>query len=123
MKLILRIILIAGIGFFASAMTDWWALVPVTFLISFFLYGNNFATFLSGFLGGGLLWMGYSWKIDTETSQIMSEKITLLLTLSDSLFVILIAGAIGALLGGFSAVSGNSLRLIFVKKKKSGLYH
>lgn len=123
MKLIIRILLIAGIGFFASTMTDWWALVPVTFLISFFLYGNNFAVFLSGFLGGGLLWMIYSWKLDTETSQIMSQKITPILTLNEPIIVILIAGALGALLGGFSALSGNNLRLIFVKKKKSGLYH
>ncbi len=123
MKLIIRIILIAAIGFFASSMIDWWILVPVAFLVSFFLYGNNFSSFLSGFLGGGLLWMGYAWKIDVETGQIMSKQITPLLTLSEPMVVIIITGVIGALLGGLGSLSGNNLRLIFVKKKKSGLYH
>lgn len=123
MKLIIRIILIAIIGFFASSMISWWVLVPVAFLISFFVYGNNFASFLSGFLGGGLLWMGYAWKLDVESSQIMSEQITSILNFSDPMILIIITGVIGAFLGGFGALSGNNLRLIFVKKKKSGLYH
>lgn len=123
MKLIIRIILIAIVGFFASSMIGWWVLIPVAFLISFFLYGNNFASFLSGFLGGGLLWMGYAWKIDTETNQIMSNQMASILTLSDPIFLVLITGVIGALIGGFGSLSGNNFRLIFVKKKKSGLYH
>ena len=123
MKLIIRIILIALVGFFASSMIGWWALIPVAFLISFFLYGNNFASFLSGFLGGGLLWMGYAWKIDTETNQIMSNQLVSILTLSDPILLVLVTGVIGALIGGLGSLSGNNLRLIFVKKKKSGLYH
>ncbi|MEL6562004.1 MAG: hypothetical protein AAFQ94_27705 [Bacteroidota bacterium] len=123
MKLIIRIILIAFVGFFASSMIGWWVLIPVAFLISFFLYGNNFASFLSGFLGGGLLWMGYAWKIDTETNQIMSNQLASILTLSDPILLVLVTGVIGALIGGLGSLSGNNLRLIFVKKKKSGLYH
>lgn len=123
MKLIIRIILIALVGFFASSMIGWWVLIPVAFLISFFLYGNNFASFLSGFLGGGLLWMGYAWKIDTETNQIMSNQLASILTLSDPILLVLVTGVIGALIGGLGSLSGNNFRLIFVKKKKSGLYH
>jgi len=123
MKLIIRIILIAGLGFFASTMISWWVIVLIAIVVSFFLYGNNFASFLSGFLGGGLLWMGYAWKIDVETSQIMSKQITSILNFSEPMFLIIITGIIGALLGGLGALTGNTLRQIFVKKKKSGLYH
>ena len=123
MKLIFRIILIAGIGFFASNMLGWWAITIVAFLIAFFLYGNNFPSFLSGFLGAGLLWMGYAWIIDAETNQIMSNQMGQLLQNVEPIILIIITGVTGALLGGFGAVTGNSFRLIFVKKKKSGLYH
>ena len=67
--------------------------------------------------------MGYAWKIDTETNQIMSNQLASILTLSDPILLVLVTGVIGALIGGLGSLSGNNLRLIFVKKKKSGLYH
>lgn len=115
--------MIAGLGFFASNMLGWWSIAVVAFLIAFFLHGNNFPSFLSGFLGAGLLWMGYAWMIDAETNQIMSKQIAPLLQNLEPIVLIIVTGVVGALLGGFGAVTGNSLRLIFVKKKKSGLYH
>ena len=123
MKLIFRIILIAGIGFFASNMLGWWSIAVIAFVIAFLLYGNNFASFLSGFLGAGLLWMGYAWMLDVETNQIMSQQMASVLQQSEPIILVIATGVIGALLGGFGAVTGNSARLIFIKKRKSGLYH
>ncbi len=128
MKLIIRIILIAGIGFFASLLLNWWIIAVVSFLVAFFIHGNNFASFLSGFLGAGLLWMAYAWKIDTETSSIMSEQMVSLMSAitlgyKEGIILVIYTGLIGGLVGGFSALTGNTLRSIFVKKKKVSLYH
>lgn len=124
MRLILRIILLAGISFFASSVMPWWNIVLVGFLIAALIPGNAFGCFVSGFLGGGILWLGYAWKVDTETDSIMSTKIVELIPMINDVTSLLILSAIiGGIAAGFGMLAGNSFRRIFQKKKTSGLYH
>ncbi len=92
------------------------------FLVGFLIPGNGFLAFNAGFLGGGLVWLGLSFRLDVETNSILSEKIVQLFPFSDATLLLIVAGLIGALIGGFSILSGNSLRSIFLKKKQSSLY-
>ena len=61
------------------------------------LHGNGFNVFISGFLGGGLVWLVYAWYIDTKTNSILSAKVVELFPFEDKIFLVIAAGVIGAL--------------------------
>ena len=123
MKLIFRIILIGVLSYFLSLYAPWWVIIMISFLIGFTMYGNSFNVFISGFLGGGILWIGYAWFLDITTNSILSEKIVKLFPIDDPFLLIIAAGLIGGFSAGFGALSGNSFRLMFTKKKKKGFYN
>ncbi len=124
MYLILRIILLIGVGYFSSTIMPWWNIVLLSFLIGFIFFGNGFSSFVSGFIGGGLLWLGYAWKVDIETNHIMSRKIVNLLPMvNDITYLLILTAGLGGIVAGFGMVTGNSFRQIFSNKKKTkGLY-
>jgi hypothetical protein len=122
MKFIFRLILIAVLGYFLPFYLPWWILFVVAFSVGALIPGNGFNVFNAGFLGGGLVWMGLSFKIDMETNSILSEKMVELFPIADATFLLIAAGIIGALVGGFGAITGNSLRQIFMKKPKPSFY-
>ncbi len=124
MKLILRLILVVVIAYFASTIFPWWIIILTGFLIGFILPGNGFSLFLSGFIGGGLLWLGYAWKTDIETDQIVSSKIVSLIPMiNDITYLLILTGVIGGVSAGLGMLTGNSFRKIFMRKKTSGMYH
>ena len=122
MVFILRLVLIAISCFGLGYIMPWWSIVVCTFVISFFLPGNSFNAFLSGFLGIGLVWMVMAWKFDMESGSNMSTKIIDLFPIDDHILLIVVTGLIGAIVGGFSAVTGNTFRQLFIKKKKQSFY-
>ena len=75
-----------------------------------------------GFLGGGLLWMTYAWLIDVQTESILSEKIVKLFPFDDPIFLLVLTGLLGAIAGALGALSGNSFRQLFMKKKQKSFY-
>ena len=122
MKLIARIILIIILSYLLSLYFPWWVLMVVSFVVGFAIPGNGINLFIAGFLGGGLLWMSYAWYIDIKTESILSNKIVELFPFSDSIFLLIITGVIGALAGAFGALSGGSFRQLFMKKKQKSFY-
>jgi hypothetical protein len=123
MKFILRIILISVICYFTANLLPWWSIAIVAAAVSFLLPGNGFNVWLSGFLGVGLLWMAMAWKVDTESASIMSEKILELFPIDELGLLVIATGAIGGLVGAFSALTGNLFRKMFMKKKKTSYYN
>ncbi|XOV94293.1 MAG: hypothetical protein ACFHWX_06230 [Bacteroidota bacterium] len=122
MKLISKIILIATLTYFSGFILPWWTVMVVSFIICFLIEGSGVGSFVSGFLGGGLVWLAYSWYIDVKTQSIMSSKIIELFPFDDQIMLVLIAGLVGAFAGGISGVAGNSFKLIFKKKKAKSFY-
>ena len=122
MKFILRLLIILILGYFAPFFPPWWPILVIGFATGVLLPGNGFNLFNAGFLGGGLVWLGLSFKIDLETEGILSEKIVQLFPFSDPTLLLIAAGLIGALCGGLSALSGNSFRKIFMKRPQKSLY-
>lgn len=108
--------------FVLSFYLPWWIIVIVSFLAGFLLYGSGFSVFLSGFLGGGILWLGYAWVLDVKTNAILSEKIVKLFPFSDPFYLIILSGFIGAMMSGLGGLTGNSFRWIFMKKKSKSFY-
>ncbi|MFY0652733.1 MAG: hypothetical protein JXQ96_11895 [Cyclobacteriaceae bacterium] len=123
MIFILRLILIAFACYLAGILMPWWSVILCSIIISFFLPGHSFNAFLSGFLGVGLLWMVMAWKFDMEAGSNMSSKMTEIFKLDDPIYLIIVTGVIGAILGGFSALTGNTFRQVFIKKKKVSFYN
>ncbi|MBV6646558.1 MAG: hypothetical protein KI790_13970, partial [Cyclobacteriaceae bacterium] len=78
--------------------------------------------FITGFLGAGIVWLGLSFKLDLDSSAVLSEKIVMLFPFSDATYLIIASGVVGALCGGLGAITGNSFRQIFIKKKGRGFY-
>lgn len=122
MKVVLRILLIGTLAYFAPFVLPWWSLAILAALVGFLIPGHGFNSFISGFLGGGATWLFLAWKIDTETHSVMSTKMVQLFPLSDPIYLVIVSGVIGGLVAGFGAVTGTSFRQIFMKKKSRSLY-
>lgn len=122
MKLILRLLLLAALLWFVSPYLPWWWLLVASFICGALLPGNHFPVFISGFLAAGLVWMSAAWYLDWKNQSALSSRVVQLFPLDDPLQLVLITGLIGALGGGLGAVTGNSFRQIFMKKKTKSLY-
>lgn len=69
------------------------------------------AAFLSGFLGIFILWAVLAFWIDVKNQSILSEKMAQLFPLGgSSALMIIVTAFVGALVGGFAAMAGSSLR-------------
>lgn len=123
MKFIARIILIGTLSYFAAAFFPWWGIAIIAGVVSFLIPGHGFNVFISGFLGIGLLWMGFAWKIDIETNAIMSSKIIELFPINDITLLVIATGVIGGMVGAFGALTGSSFRHIFMKKRNKSYYN
>ena len=122
MKLIIRIIAIGALTYFASPFGDWWVSMVVSFLICFLMPSNGLIAFIGGFLGVGLVWLGYSWSLDVQNESVFSTKIAEVMKMGEPLMLILISGAIGGIAGGFAAMTGSSFRKLFAKKQNKSFY-
>lgn len=122
MIFLFRLILISVFSYAIALFAPWWSAILCAATIAFFLPGNNFNAFLSGFMGVGLVWMVMSWKVDIETGSIMSLKIVNLLPVDDGNMLIIIAAIIGGFSGALGAFTGNSFRQLFIKKKEKSFY-
>lgn len=122
MIFIFRLILISTLTYLFGLITPWWSVMLAAAIIAFLMPGNNFNTFLSGFMGAGLIWMVLAWKVDIETNSIMSNKMIELLPIDDINMLIIVTAIIGGLAGALGAFTGNSFRQIFVKKKEKSFY-
>ncbi len=122
MKFFLRLVLI-GLGcYYLPTFMPWWSIFIISALVGYLIPGNGFNLFNAGFLGGGIVWLTMSFVLDAKTNSILTDKIIQLFPFNDKIYLILITALIGALSAGFGALTGNSFRQIFLKKKTKSLY-
>ena len=111
MRFILSILLIAALSFLAGLILPWWSIAIVAFIVGLLLPQSIGLGFLSGFLGIFILWFILALWIDIKNESILSHKIAQLFPLGgSSIAIIIVTALIGGLVGGFAAMSGNSLR-------------
>lgn len=123
MKLLLRIVIISILAYSLPYYLPWWSLAIVSALVGFMIPGSGLNAFISGFLGGGVVWLFLSWQSDAATASIMSEKIVQLFPFKDATYLIILSGIIGAIVAGLSCLTGASFRDLFIKKKKRSFYN
>ncbi|MEL6672580.1 MAG: hypothetical protein AAFR61_10325 [Bacteroidota bacterium] len=126
MRFLLRILLIAGLGFLGLQFYDYWILVVVAFAVGLLMsqrrkrrmFGKNppaARAFLAGFLAIALLWGIWVFMIDGANAHTLSPKIFQLLTSMaeapsySSWAMISLTALLGGLLGGLGAMTGNLL--------------
>jgi Na+-translocating ferredoxin:NAD+ oxidoreductase RnfD subunit len=122
MKFVARLILIALLSYLIPFYAPWWIVLVIGLVIGLLLPGNGWNLFNAGFLGAGLVWLGYALKLDYDTQSIMTNKILELVGIADPLILLLGSGLIGGLSAGLGALTGSSFRMIFIKKKQTSLY-
>ena len=114
MKLLVSIILIAAISFAACLYLPWWLITVAGFVVAAVIPQKPILSFLSGFLGGFLLWAGMSWWLSAANEHLFAHKISLLIIKTDSPFLLIaVTGLIGGLAAGLGALTGS-----FVRSKK-----
>lgn len=122
MKLIFRIILIAASTYFLSALGPWWLPMILTSVICALIYSNGLSAFIAGFVGVGAVWFTYSYFLDLQSNSFLTNKVVELFPFDDKTLMLILSGVIGGVAGGLAGITGNSFRLLFVKKKKPSIY-
>jgi hypothetical protein len=113
MRFVLSVLLIAVLAFLAGMFLPWWSIAIIAFLVALFLPQHIGLGFLSGFLGIFLLWGMMALWIDIKNESILSTKMATLFPLGGSpVLIILVTALVGALVGGFAAMAGNTLSLL-----------
>jgi hypothetical protein len=111
MRFISSVLLIILFSFIAGLFLPWWSIAIVAFLVALLIPQTIGKSFLAGFLALFILWGVLSFWIDMKNESLLSQKIAHLFPLGGASFLmILITAFIGALVAGFAAMSGGSLR-------------
>ncbi len=111
MRFLLSLLLIILLAFIAGIYLPWWSIAIIAFAVALLIPQSIGKSFLAGFIGIFLLWLLLAFWIDSKNESILSQKISQLFSLgSSSIALILVTSLIGAIVGGFAAVSGSSLR-------------
>ncbi|MDX1629578.1 MAG: hypothetical protein R3345_12810 [Fulvivirga sp.] len=115
MKFIIKIILIAGLSYLLQLLFPFWVVAIVAFIINIAIQTNGWTSFLSGFIGVGLLWFIVASGIDSRSEGILSDQVAELFYVNSFLLKI-ITGFIGGLVAGFG---GLCARMLFKRKSKT----
>ena len=91
----------------------WWSLVVVAAIVGLW-FKHQVRSFLAGFFAIGLSWFGYAlWLSNSESGQLLANKIGTLLGEISGFSLVLVTALIGAVLGGLGAWTGTAGRRIF----------
>ena len=111
MKFIASLFLMALLSFTVCLYFDWWTIAIPCFIVAAFIRQRPGIAFLTGFLALFFLWAGLSFWISNNNGHLLAHKMSLLLLKVDNPFLLILAtGVVGALVGGFAALTGSYLR-------------
>ncbi len=118
-RFIIQLILVILLSYLAQYVLPWWGVMVGAGLATTILYNKGFYSFFAGFLGVGGLWFFMANSLDSANQSLLSSKVATLLGLSSSMQLILATALIGALIGGFSSLTGSLFVAMLKKEKKS----
>lgn len=110
MKLVLKITLIAFLGYWAERVFPWWSALVCAAVISALIPTTSRKAFLSGFTAIGLLWLVCALIFSYQTDFVLSNRVANLFGVNSAAFIILLTTLIGGIAGGMGALCGNQLR-------------
>ena len=111
MRFLLATLLTASLSFLAGLYLPWWSIAIVAFLVAVFIKQKIGWAYLSGFTAIYLLWAALILLINIKNQGILATKIARIFPLNGSTFyLVMLTAFIGAVVAGFAAMSGSSLR-------------
>ncbi len=111
----LLFIVIALLVFISQSLLSYWWLSAVSAFVGALLLGRGaWSSFLAGLMAVGLVWLGQAYFLNMRNEGLLLGKIANLFSFSP-VIIFVITVAIGALTAGFAALSGYSLKALFVK--------
>lgn len=111
MKFIVSLLLIALLSVAACLYLPWWSIAIVAFIVSALIPQHPGKAFLTGFIALLILWGSLSWYISSNNNDLLAHKVSMIILKTDSPYLLITATAlIGALVGGFAALSGSYVR-------------
>ena len=114
MKFLISLFLTALFAFALGLYLDWWSIAIAAFIVAICIPQRPGFSFLAGFLALLLLWGGYSIFLNQRNAGLLATKIASVLPLSGNVtLLIFVTALVGALVGGFAALSAGYLRQHF----------
>lgn len=111
MKFLISVFLTALFAFALGLYFDWWSVALAAFVVALCIPQKPALSFLSGFTGLLLLWGGYSIFLNQRNEGILATRIASVLPFQGNVvLLIFITALVGALVGGFAALSAGYLR-------------
>ena len=110
MKILLSVVLIAILSFFAGLYFPWWSIAIVAFIISLLIPQRPAVSFLAGFAGVFLLWCLLAYFINAANNSVLANRIGSMLGIGTNAgLLIFIVSFVGGLVGGLAALSASYL--------------
>lgn len=111
MRFLLATLLTATLSFIAGLYLPWWSIALVAFLVALLIKQTIGWAYLAAFTAIFILWGGLAGLIHVRNQGVLSRKVAQIFPLNGNAFyLILVTAMIGALVAGFAAMSGSSLR-------------
>jgi hypothetical protein len=108
MRFIAQFIVIVVVAHVMGLVLPWYACVAVAFIAGYFLKSRQ--NFLAGFMALAVLWTFNAWLADAASSSTLPLRVAQILGLHSVVWVYLLTGVVGGLVGGFATVSGAMLK-------------
>ncbi|MEM9417231.1 MAG: hypothetical protein AAF963_02665 [Bacteroidota bacterium] len=116
MKFLIQVVLTALLSYLTAQFLPWWSLVICAAAVAMGLDLRPATAFKGGFVAISLLWTLVATWIDVTTNAILSSKIAPLFGLQRSIFLILLTGLLGGIVGGLGALSGQQIGTQILRK-------
>lgn len=111
MRFLLATLLTATVSFIAGLYLPWWSIALVSFFVALLIKQKLGWAYLSAFAAIFLLWGGLALLFHLPNNGVLTEKIARIFPLNGNAFLLIALTALtGALVAGFAAMSGSSLR-------------
>lgn len=111
MRFTLATLLTLTLSFIAGLYLPWWSLALVAFLVALLIKQTIGFAYLSAFTATFFLWGGLALFIHLRNNGVLTERMARLFPLNgNSFYLIIITALVGALVSGFAAMTGSSLR-------------
>lgn len=111
-------IVIALLVFITQYLLDYWWLIAVDAFIAAILVGKTSTySFFSGFFAVAIVWFGMAFYLDYQNEGLLMGRVSEMIGLPSSFWVLVITSFIGGLVGGFAALTGYSFKSLWIKNK------
>jgi hypothetical protein len=108
MRFLLQLLVTIILSFILQTYLPWWTMALGALAVGYVIGNKSYVSFLAGFMGTGLLWLGVALSIDIATHSILTQKVNQLLPVNSLLLTTLVGG----LVGGFAGLTGSLLKAV-----------